>query len=89
MSSDGYLPPGCSYSDIPGWHDIERDFDFYCESCEHEWTEVDYTVDSRGGSTVESNCPLCGEKHTIEDDPDDDDGRDYEDYREYMEGSYP
>lgn len=74
------LPPGCSNSDLPGWHDIERDFTFECEPCENEWTEVDYTVDSRGGSEVQSNCPLCGVLYTIEDDPEQDDYPSYEDY---------
>jgi len=83
------LPPGCSHSDLPGWHDIERDFTFYCESCEHEWTEVDCTVDSRGGSEVESKCPLCEALYTIEDDPEYEyDPRDYYDSRDEYDQRY-
>ena len=61
MGSGFNLPPGCYDSDLPGWHDVERDVDFECanEECGHEWTEVDVTVDSRGDHDVEANCPEC------------------------------
>jgi len=58
------LPPGCSQSDLPGWHEIERDIDFNCGMCKHEWTEHDLTVDARGDHDVEADCPKCKAKNT-------------------------
>jgi hypothetical protein len=50
---------------------------------------VDCTVDSRGGSEVESKCPLCEALHTIEDDPEYEyDPRDYYDSRDEHDERY-
>ncbi len=57
------LPPGCSESDLPGWHDVEEDIEFECE-LGHIWIETDVTVDDRGGHDVEAKCPECGEEVT-------------------------
>jgi hypothetical protein len=61
MGSGYNLPPGCYESDLPGWHDIEVDLDFCCDSCDREWTEHDVTVDSRGEDGLESECKECGQ----------------------------
>jgi len=60
MGSGFNLPPGCYESDLPGWHDVEVDMDFFCEGCDHTWTEEDVTVDARGCDDVEAECPKCG-----------------------------
>lgn len=57
MSADGYLPPGCRYSDLPGWHDTEVTVTGWCETCGDIKID-DVTVDSRG-SDWEAECPDC------------------------------
>lgn len=66
MSADGYLPPGCSYSDLPGWNDIDIDFTFDCPDC-GEFEEC-VTADGHG-SEVEGTCPDCGKTVRGEYDP--------------------
>ena len=63
------LPPGCYERDLPGYHDIEVDMDFVCTGCEYEWTEHDCTVDERGGSEVEADCPKCEHTNAKDYDP--------------------
>lgn len=67
MSADGYLPPGCSYSDLPGYNDIDIAMWFWCDKCEADF-EDSVTVDSRGGD-AEGVCPDCGETAVKEYDP--------------------
>jgi hypothetical protein len=69
MGSGWNLPPGCYESDLPGWHDVEVDMDFFCEECDHEWTESDVTVDARGCDDVEATCPKCEKTVTKDYDP--------------------
>lgn len=67
MSRDGYLPPGCSYSDLPGWNDIDIDFTFTCPDC-GEFDEC-VTTDDKWGGEVEGTCPDCGKLVRDEYDP--------------------
>jgi hypothetical protein len=69
MGSGFNLPPGCYESDLPGWHDVEVDMDFFCSDCDHEWTESDVTVDARGCVDVEAECPKCGKTVSRDYDP--------------------
>lgn len=68
FSSGFNLPPGCRESDIPGYHDIDVDINFYCDPCEEWWTEC-VTVDERGCEDVEAACPKCSTKVLVDYEP--------------------
>lgn len=55
------LPPGCSESDLPGWHDVETTLTIDCPTC-GPW-EAFLAVDERG-TWVHEDCPTCGQNVT-------------------------
>jgi hypothetical protein len=83
------LPPGVTNSMLPGWHDTEVDIDFYCDHCEEEWTEYDYTVDGRGDSFVESVCPKCKKAESYTWNPPQPDYDDRDDLERYPAQDHP
>jgi hypothetical protein len=57
----GYnLPDGCSDYDLPGYCDIEVCITAYCDACERDVVLEDVTVDGRGGSNWDADCPTEG-----------------------------
>lgn len=51
------LPPGVSDYDLPGYCEIEVTISVHCDTCGQDGDLEDITVDSRGGSEWEAECP--------------------------------
>lgn len=58
------LPPGCSESDLPGYHEIEVTIAYECDQCGGKGDMDDVSVDARG-SEYEFECPTEGCENLI------------------------